>query len=465
MKVMLISPPNTLDNSSKEESSFENRITPLDMAIIGAVLEKEGHTVKILDALAKQLDKDSILKEITDFTPELICLTTFDRCRWGIAAADELSRNIKLDGKIRLGLIWSYRPNLMISLMEKNPNIDFSIYGDPEFTLLDIANNKSYEGIKGVIHRKKSEIITNPPREPITSLDELPFPARHLLDSSAYKRLPHELIREPCFDIIASRGCPYQCIFCLLNVVWGGRLKVRSPEKVIEEIKYLKEQGARQLHFHDLTFTIDREWVMKLCDLLIQENLDLIWVCQTRVDKVDLELLQKMKKAGCRSILYGIESFVQESLDTIKKGVKIEDVERALELTRKVRIEARCSVMLGLPGETKESVEKTISLLLKWNPAFVQFHTTIAFPGTELYNNVEKYGKIIGNEMARKFDVSGNPFVPNGYKDENELLEMQKKAYRSFYLRPRYIFGKIFNIKEFGRNIRGIKLFLKLTSR
>jgi anaerobic magnesium-protoporphyrin IX monomethyl ester cyclase len=462
MRVMLISPPNILSKNSKEETSFENRVTPLDLAIIGAVLEKGGHEVKILDALALQIDKQAILDEIEKFNPNLVCLTTFDRCRWGVDSADELSKNIKLNKNIKLGLLWSYKPDMMIFLMKRNKNIDFSIYGDPEFTLLDVANNIPMNKISGLVYRKDSDLITNSPRKPIDSLDELPFPARHLLDPSIYKRLPHELFKEPCVDVLASRGCPYQCIFCLLNVVWGNKIRVRSPENVIEELKILKSQGAKQIHFHDLTFTLDREWVIRLCNLMLENKLNLLWTCQTRVDKVDLELLKLMKRAGCRSILYGIESLNQESLDSLKKGVKVEDVEKALRETKKAGIEIRCSMMLGLPGETKESVEKTISLLLKWNPAFVQFHTTIAFPGTELYENIEKYGKIKDNQMIRKFDVSGNPFVPNGYKDENEIVELQKNSYKRFYLRPKYVLGKVFDFKRLKRNISGMKLFFKV---
>jgi anaerobic magnesium-protoporphyrin IX monomethyl ester cyclase len=462
MRVMLISPPNILHENSKEETSFENRVTPLDLAIIGAVLEKEGHQVKILDALALQIGKDKILEEIESFNPDIACLTVFDRCRWGVDSADELSKNIKLNKKVKLGLLWSYKPDTMIFLMKRNKNIDFSIYGDPEFTLRDVAGKINFSKIKGLVYRKDSKIVINPPREPIESLDELPFPARHLLDVSAYKRLPHELIREPCMDVLASRGCPYQCIFCLLNVVWGNRVRARSPENVVEELKILKSKGARQIHFHDLTFTINRDWTIKLCKLMIENNLDLIWTCQTRVDKVDLELLKLMKRAGCRSILYGIESLNQDALDNLKKGVTTEDVERALRDTKKAGIETRCSMMLGLPGETKESVEKTIAMLFKWNPAFVQFHTTIAFPGTELYENIDKYGKIENSQTIRKFDVSGNPFIPLGYKNEEEILEVQKNAYRRFYLRPRYVMKRILNLRSWGRNAKGMKLFLKI---
>ncbi len=460
MKIMLISPPNILNGNTREESNFENRITPLDLAIIGAVLEKK-HQVEILDALALGLNKEEILKNIERFDPDLICLTAFDRCRWGVDIANELSKYIEHRNK-KLGLIWSYKPEFMISMMENNRSIDFSIYGDPEYTLLELADKNSFKDIEGVIYREGENIIKNNPRELIKDLDILPFPARHLLNLNTYKRLPHELMKEPNFDVLASRGCPYNCIFCLLKIVGGKIWRTRSPNKVIEEIKMLKEQGARQIHFHDLTFTLDREWTIELCNLLIKENLGLVWTCQTRVDKVDSDLLKLMKKAGCRSILYGIESLDQEALDKIKKGVKRSDIEKAITMTKKQGIESRCSLMIGLPGETKESVFKTIDLLIKLNPSFIQVHTTMAFPGTELYENSSEYGKIIEGKTIKKYDLSGHPFIPKAYQNEEEILEIQKAAYKKFYFRPKYILGKVLNIKQLSRNWRGLKIFSKM---
>ena len=462
MKIMLISPPNILEGNTKEESSFDNRTTPLDLATIGAVLEKK-HEVKILDALALQLNKEEILEEIKKFNPEIICLTAFDRCRWGIDSANELSKLIK--NKI-IGLIWAYKHELMLNSMENNKNISFSIFGDPEYTLLEIADKSGFKDIKGVIYRKGEGIIQNEPRELIKNLDELPFPARHLLDLKIYKRLPHELIKEPNFDMIVSRGCPNQCVFCLMNIVGGRIRRSKSPEKAVEEMKMLKSFGAKQIHFQDLTFTFSRDWTEKFCNLLIKEGLELVWTCQTRTDRVDLELLKLMKKAGCNSILYGVESLDQNSLDLIKKNSKLENVKNAIVITKKVGIEARCSMMIGLPGEKKESVLKTIKMLKKLNPVFVQFHTTMALPGTELYESPEKFGgKILFDKTAKKFDISGKPFIPNDYKNEKEILDLQKRAYREFYFRLKYILGRIFNKNSFFRNVKGVKIFIKLLSR
>ncbi len=457
---MLLSPPNILNGNTREESNFENRIMPIDLATIAAVLEK-NHQVEVLDALALGLNKEEILKNIDRFNPDLICLTAFDRCRWGVDVANELSRYIKHENK-KLGFMGGYEPEFMIPTMKDNKNIDFSIYGDPEYTLLELADKNDFKNINGIIYREGEKMIKNKPRELIKDLDVLPFPSRHLLKLNAYKRLPHELIKEPNFDMLVSRGCPYNCIFCLLKIVGGKMRRTRSPNKVIEEMKILKKQGAKQIHFQDLTFTLDREWTIELCNLLIKEKLGLIWTCQTRVDKVDSDLLKLMKKAGCRSILYGVESLDQEALDKIKKDVRESDVKKAIILTKKQGIETRCSLMIGLPGETKKSVFETIDLLIKLNPSFIQIHTTMAFPGTELYENSSEYGKIIEDKTIKKFDLSGHSFIPKAYKNEEELLEMQKKAYKRFYFRPRYILGKMFNVKQFSRNLRGIKIFSKM---
>ncbi|VVB82634.1 Ribosomal protein S12 methylthiotransferase RimO [uncultured archaeon] len=462
MKIMLISPPNILEGNVSEEESFDNRTTPLDLATLGAVLEKK-HEVKILDALALELNKEKILQEIETFNPDLICLTAFDRCRWGIDSANELSKYIL---NKNVGLIWAYKMELMIDSMKNNKNISFAIYGDPEYTLLEIADKKNLKDIPGVIYRKGNKIIQNSPRNLIKNLDELPFPSRNLLDFNAYKRLPHELIKSPSYDMIVSRGCPYQCAFCLMNIVGGRIRRQRSPEKTVEEMKLLRLMGAKQIHFQDLTFTFERNWTVEFCERLIKENLGLIWTCQTRVDKVDFELLKLMRKAGCRSILYGIESLVQDSLDLIHKNTSVEDMKNAILLTKKAGIEARCSMMIGLPGEKKESVLSTVNLLKKLNPAFVQFHTTMALPGTELYEYPERFkGKILTETLTKKFDISGKPFVPEDYKNEQEILDLQKQAYKEFYFRPKYILGRIFSKNQFSRNIKGIKIFLKLLNK
>ncbi|MFZ5955039.1 MAG: B12-binding domain-containing radical SAM protein [Nanoarchaeota archaeon] len=460
MKFMIIAPPNDLDATNNESTSYDNRITPLDIAYIGAVLEG-SHQVRILDALALALNKNQIIDEIAKFNPDIICLTAFDRCRWGIDSSNKLVRLIKNKKRI-IGLIWTYNSDLLSEILENNKDYDFAVFGDPEFTLLDVANKKSFRDIKGLVYRNKDKVIKNKPRELIKDLDELPFPARHLLDLQIYKRMPHESLIEPNFDIAVTRGCPFNCTFCLLKVTSGKNRRTRSPEKAVEEVEILKRMGARQVHFQDPVLTLNKEWSEKFCNLLIEKNFGVIWSCQTRVDCIDEKLLKLMKKAGCRSILYGIESLDQNILDNIKKGVKVEDIIRIIKITKQIGIETRCSLMLGLPGETKESFEAILDKLIKLSPAFAQFHATVAFPGTELFENFDKFGRLAEDKHVKKFDLTGKPFIPNGYNNEQEILATQRHAYKKFYIRPFFVLKKIFNFKDIERNIRGIKIILKL---
>ncbi|MBT3464836.1 radical SAM protein [archaeon] len=459
MKIMIIAPPNSLEDNKEEEFSYDNRITPLDLAYLGGILE-ESHNVKILDALALSLSKKQILDRVSNYDPDIVCLTAFDRCRWGIESANELIKHIS--GR-KVGLIGSYEFEILLKVMKHNKYINFSIYGDPEYTLLELANENDFKDIKGLIYRDGDELIKNESRELIKDLDDLPFPARHLLPINAYRRMPHEKLKEPCIDMLVSRGCPYNCTYCSIKIIAGKLRRTRSPRKTIEEMKMLKNKyNVKQIHFQDPVLTINKKWILEFCDLLIGANLGLIWSCQTRTDCVDREILIKMKKAGCKSVLYGIESLDQKSLDNIKKGTKSEEIIKAIVLTKKIGIEARCSIMVGLPGETKNAVNKTVDLLIKANPAFAQFHSTVVFPGTDLENDVQKYGRVLNESSIKKLDLTGKPFVPKDYKDEEEVIQMQQKAYKRFYMRPKYIIKRVVNPNNFYRNLKGLKIFLNL---
>ena len=466
MRVIFICPPNVLENKIEERVGLDTKYMPIDTAFIAGAIESENQ-VKLIDALALCMTKDEILKEVEDFNPDLVCLVPFDRCRWGLDAATDLSFHLKRlkSGKIpKVGYVLSYIDDLMLRWMGDNQNIDFAIYGDPELTLKEFCQKKTNpDGVKGLIYRKDGKIIQNSPRDLIPDLDVLPYPARHLLKIHAYARLPHESIKTPVVDMLISRGCPYRCTFCLLNVVGGKRRRVRSPKKAIEEMKLVRDQyGAKQIHFGDLIFTLDREWVMEFSKLLQQEKTGLIWSCQTRVDRVDPELLREMKKAGCVSILYGLESFNQNCLDLMKKDLTVERTRQGIKETKESGIEVRCSLMIGTPGETPEIAMNNVKELINLDVDFCQFHTTMAFPGTELHDNPTGLGKIMSDRTMKKYDLSGKLFIPNGYLDEQQILDMQKEAYRRFYFRPKYILKRILNFRQFKRNWEGSRIFWKM---
>ncbi len=464
MRVVFICPPNVLENKIEERVGLDTKYMPLDTAFIAAAIESENQ-VKIIDALALCMTKDEIIKEVEDFYPDIVCLIPFDRCRWGLDAAIELSHYLKQLKKVpKVGYVLSYIDDLVVRWMGDNQDTDFAIWGDPELTLKEFCQkNGNPEGVKGLIYRKDGKLIQNQPRELIQDLDILPLPARHLIKFHAYARLPHEAIKTPVVDMQISRGCPYRCTFCMLNAYSGKRRRVRSPKNAIAEMKLMKEQyGAKQIHFGDLIFTLDREWTMDFCKLLQKENLDLIWSCQTRVDRVDPELLREMKKAGCASILYGLESFNQQCLDLMKKDLKVERIRQGIKETKEAGIEVRCSMMVGTPGETPEIALKNVDELIALDVNFCQFHTTSAYPGTELHDNPAGLGTIMADRTIKKYDLSGKLFIPNGYKDEQQILDIQREAYRKFYFRPKYVLKRLINFREFRRNWEGSRIFWKM---
>lgn len=458
MRIMLLSPPNTLEKSSAEEFTFEERITPLELGILAATLERENE-VRVIDALALRMDKEEILEEIDRFHPHIVGIVPFDRCRWSVRVSNQLSNYIDAE---KIGLLGSYSSDVLIQMMKNNTNIDFGIYGDPEYTMLEISKNDNFKGIKGVIYRNNGKIIKNSERELIKDLDELPVPARHLLPMEAYKRFPHEAKTDSCRDMLISRGCPFHCTYCIMKLTSGRTYRIRSPQKVIDEIKSLiSEYDAKEIHFIDPIFTMNRRWVNEFCNLMMEEGIQLPWSCQTRVDLVDKEILEKVHSAGCFSILYGAESPNQRVLDTIKKGITREQILNAVRVTQKIGIEVRLSLMLGLPAETPEMSKKTIEFAKEVNPTFAQFHQIVAFPDTELYDNARKWGRIKETKID-KFDLSGALFIPDGYKNEEEINKMQKIAYKEFYMRPTYIMKKVLDLRNFRRNINGAKIFYRL---
>jgi radical SAM superfamily enzyme YgiQ (UPF0313 family) len=238
----------------------------------------------------------------------------------------------------------------------------------------------------------------NGPRPLIQNLDALPFPARDLLPMDKYIPLPNQYKRKPVANLMALRGCPYQCTFCSANAVFGCSLRMRSAQRVYDEIKQLVDTyGIREISFWDDTLTVNKKWLHELCDLIISNHLDITWSCYARVNTVDLDLLKKMKKAGCWNIFYGIESGNQELLDRIKKGITLDQIRNAVKLTKKAGIEVRGSFMIALPGETPEMAHKTIDFAIELDPDYAQFSITTPYPGTELFEQAKQYGELSGD--------------------------------------------------------------------
>lgn len=468
MKVLLIFPPISLkERYGRQIEGLGGVLPPLGLAYIAAVLEEQKYDVEILDAPALSLRAEQLPREVSARNPDLVGISAITPFFSRTLEAVEAIRNACPDTTTVLG-----GPHASLfpeQTLANNPSVDIVCVGEGEHVLLDLVQTieagDDLRRVKGIVYRENGRIARNPRMRPIDNLDSLPFPARHLLPMSVYRPLPNQYRRLPVVHMMASRGCPFGCAYCS-SAVFGRRTRTRSPPNVVHEIRrVIEEFNAMEIQFWDDTFTLKRAWVVELCQLLIKENLGLLWTCETRVDRVDQEILELMARAGCWKIGYGVESGDQELLDMIKKGITLDQAREAIRLTKKSGIEVGLSFMLGLPGETPSRAKKTIEFAKELDPDYAQFCITTPYPGTELYNQAKSYG-ILTQDLS-SYTMWNPVFVPRGYQDKDEVLRMQREAFKAFYYRPSYIMRrllKIRSISDLSRNIHGQRLTAKFSA-
>ena len=457
----------------------EGHLPPLGLASLAAYLIEKKYKVDIIDALADELTDKEIIEKILQDNPKAIGFSALTSMFHRAAITAE---KLKKKFPEKLIIMGGHHATIMPKeIMQKHRCFDILVYGEGEITFAEIMQKfreahysiekflndyKTLAKIRGIVFRNGNEIIMNAAQEPVQNLDELPFPARHLLPMRKYIPLPNQYLRLPVVHMLAIRGCPYNCTFCSNNAVFGRKIRARSPGKVLEEIGHLQEKyGAKEISFWDDMMTANRKWMEEFCSLIIENKIDITWTCYARVDTVDLPLLKLMKRAGCWNIFYGFESGNQQLLDNIGKRITLQQIRNAAKWTKEAGIEIRASFMIALPGETPELAEQTLEFAKELNPDYVQFCITTPYPGTALYNDAKKYGKL--TKDFDKFHGWDAVFVPKGYKNKEEILALEKKFFREFYLRPAYVLGRFAKIKSFRdlmRYVKGARFLLGFTS-
>jgi len=457
MKILLINPPG--------DTSFV--APPLGLAYLASTIKEKGYQVIIKDYLLEKFNQDDFLDFIKKEKISLIGLTAVTPNISNALLVAELIKKEMPETIIVLG-----GPHATLQAretLEQSKYIDFIVRGEGEFTFTDlieyIISQKNLSEIKGLTFRKNGQIIETPAAEFIQDLNNLPYPARELLAIKDYSEyLPCR--EKPATTIFTSRGCPFHCIFCS-KPIGGNKPRYRSPENILAEIKLLKrDYNVKEIIFYDDTFTLNRQRIIDLCQLIIKENLKINWKCETRVNLVDKELLETMKKAGCYLISYGFESGNQRILNILKKGTTLEQIKKAVYLTREAGIEILGYFMLGIPGETKKEIEQTIDLAKNLNLDYVQFSIATAYPGTELYQIVQRQGKLSKNFLAGFYALGQQKGIVSLCDIDPKVLQRYlKRAYWSFYFRLTYIWQRIANIKSLNDlkyNLKGLKTLLRI---
>lgn len=402
-KVLLINPP-WYRFFGKAFIAF-----PIGLCYIAAVLEKNGFSTRVYNSdynkeslgeliLGYVTDRDTydkyprILKDIDhplwkeiesviiDQSPDIVGITFMSGQYGSGLNIAHLVKKLSSDILVVMGGV---HPTVLPEETVRNEDVDIVIRGEGEYTFLDIANSEDLNDILGVTYKENGKIINNPDRPFIENLDDLPFPSRHLL-------LEKETYPPNAFGMmLASRGCPHRCIFCSPDKIWKRKVRFRSEENVISEIKYVKKEfGTQFFYFNDADLIINRKFAENICDLLFREIV-VKWAAEVRVDKIDGDLAKKMRFSGCETVFIGVESGDDRTLEKIKKGITIDKIKKGRKILRENGIGVYSYFMIGFPWEKKEDIEKTVSFMREIDPDVACFNIVTPYPKTELYEMYE----------------------------------------------------------------------------
>jgi anaerobic magnesium-protoporphyrin IX monomethyl ester cyclase len=433
---------------------------PLGLASLAAVLENAGHKVRILDAHAEKItvkDIASVFRTFGQFDLIGISAATIQ-----INSAMQIARIIKdefPETKIVLGGV---HPTVLPEEVISEPAVDIVVQGEGEQTILELAAEKDLEEIRGIYFKHRKEIVQNDKREIIKDINSLPSPAYHLLPMNRYYPAAGACKRTPAISVLATRGCPGRCTFC--NNMFGSQVRVRSGRLVADEVMYLQDRfGIKEVCFYDDTFTSSKKEVFEFCRRIKELDLDLTWVCFSRVDQVNEKMLTTMKESGCHQILYGIESASPIILKNIRKNTNLDKTIKAVQAAKKAQLNVRASFMLGNPGETIKTMEETLKFAIKLDLEHASFNITTPFPGTELFEWADRHGYL--NTKNWDYYDLGHSLIDLPTVTGQEIKQFYRKAYRRFYLRPKYIFNylkQIRSLNDFKSAMRGMKAVVGL---
>lgn len=443
-KIFFIYPPSPVMNREDRcQQPIADLVTmpllpPMDMMSLSAVAKKRGYETKFKDYSINNETIHDFLRDLREYKPAFLVLnvasTTLESDLSILKEARELLEETIVIAK---GAIFNFSS---YSICQKYPEIDIALRGEIEQTFDEIIQYKNLKDIKGITYQVDNKIISTADRELSETLDYLPFLDRDLIDNSIYQRPD---VKRPQTIIRVSKGCPNHCFVCLATPLNGKTVRYRSAELILDEIKECVEKySIKDFVFWSDIFNLDKEWVQKLCRLIIESNLDITFCANTRVDTVDSETLQLMKKAGCSILTIGIESGCQEILDKMGKRINLEQIKEAVSMINKAEIALYAYYVIGLPWETKETMEQTYKFASELNTQFASFYTAAALIGTRYHSYCTK--NRLGEINYEK------PYIypcTKGYNlTSQEIFEYNKKFNREYYLRPKYILKMLTSI-------------------
>lgn len=416
---------------------------PLGIAYIASFVRSKGHSVKLVDVKSFGDSWNEKIRELIRLEkPKYVgisCVTPSmpDALRIANSVKDE-DKNIKI-------VLGGPHPSAIPEECVKYDNVDIVCIGEGEHTFLELLEGKELKDIKGLCYKDGKEIKMTPPRELITNLDDLPWPAYDLLQVHSYGNpfLGKSII------MVAGRGCPYNCLFCSSKTINKQRSRLRSVKGVVDEVEYLyNEYGLRGFLFADDTFTLLPKRTEEFCNEIIKRNLKISWGCDTRVDTLTPELAKLMKVSGCNLVKLGIESGDENILKIIKKGITLDQVRRAVKIVKDAGIKAHGFFIIGHPYDTEESIKRTMEFAKSLPLDYAQFSVLTPYPGTDVYEMSKRHEGIeLLSDDWGAFKRYDKPIIKIGRLTPDRLETLHGVAYQEFYMRPSYLFKRLFSTR------------------
>lgn len=421
---------------------------PLGLAYIAGALEREGYEVRVYDPTRGRDDAafETLFRQFAPDAVGITCLTPQEEQLYAFAGAvKRLSPGTPV---IAGGVHPTAAPEKVLA----SPHVDIAVVGEGERTitllLAALWSGAPLSGVRGIAYKEAGKAVLTPRADLIEDLDALAWPARHLLDMAWYSRRL-SLIRGKwlrCTTIIAIRGCPYDCIFCSSNKIFGRRVRFRSPAGIVDEIERLvKEHSLEAVLFADDTFTLSKPWLLELCALLRRRVPGIVWACQSRVGALDDEMLGAMIAAGCIQVEFGIESGSPKVLEALKKRQDTAEIIETFRLCKKYPIRTMANFIIGNPEEKLEDIELTAALAREIRADYTEFFILTPFPGTVLYEMAERNGWLHKGDAF--YGRESNKPVMSINFSQDELVRLRKELYeknlnsiwKSYLLDPRFL--------------------------
>ncbi len=471
MKIFFLNPPYSkrISRASRwpEATKSGTFYYPFWLVHAAGWAQEKGHDVFLFDAIAKMHNRNDTLDKIKEFNPDILVVeVTTPTIHYDIKTIDYFkSQGIKA----KIVVTGSHPTALPEDTLRMSKSVDFVAITEYELIIEELANNlDNPEKVNGIAYLEGEKYVQNPPIKPIDNLDDLPFISKiyhQFLDFSDYR---YALAMHPMIQVFYARGCPNHCVFCNFPQTITGRVyRKRSAENFVKELEYIKNElpEIKEIFIEDDTFGVIPKDAEEICEMIIERKLKLTWSVNVRAS-LPLKTMEKMKKAGCRLLVVGYESGNDQILRNIKKGTTVKMQEEFAKNARKAGLKVFGCFMLGLPGETKKTMQETFELAKKIKPDMVFFQQAVPFPGTEFYDWLQANDLMTTDDFRKWFNSSGQLDTIINYSElsTKEIEDTRDRFMKKFYSSPAYIwqtFIKNLHPKEALRVLKGFWFYLQ----